>query len=103
MIVLELSLDDIDIDSGPRHRLAATKMLLITIQQGYEFRNHVYVDERSFHWTSFKALSTSATFVFTMDALLDHFLSATIPTSWNRCSKCVIIDAFDDVSPEYFC
>ncbi|GFT24636.1 hypothetical protein TNCV_2855951 [Trichonephila clavipes] len=50
-----------------------------------------------------KAVSTSATFVFTMDALLDHFLSATDLVSRNRCTKRVIVDAFGNVSPGYFC
>ncbi|GFW66641.1 hypothetical protein TNCV_1370741 [Trichonephila clavipes] len=33
-------------------RLAVTNIMFITVQQGYEFRNDVYVDRRSFHWTS---------------------------------------------------
>ncbi|GFT90009.1 hypothetical protein TNCV_4593011 [Trichonephila clavipes] len=46
-----------------------------------------------------KAVSASTTFVFTMDALPDRFLSATDPLSWNRCTKIVIVDAFGAVSP----
>ncbi|GFW41044.1 uncharacterized protein TNCV_414531 [Trichonephila clavipes] len=48
------------------------------------------------------AVSTSATLVFTIDALPDCFLSVTDPMSRNRCCKSVIIDAFGAVSPEYF-
>ncbi|GFX21407.1 hypothetical protein TNCV_2821151 [Trichonephila clavipes] len=51
----------------------------------------------------FKVVSTSATSVFTMDALPDPLLSATDPVSWNRSTRCVIIDTFADVSPGYFC
>ncbi|GFV41661.1 hypothetical protein TNCV_3628121 [Trichonephila clavipes] len=39
-----------------------------------------------------KAVSKSATFVFTMDALPDHFLPAPDLVSWNRCTKRVIVD-----------
>ncbi|GFW21222.1 hypothetical protein TNCV_1948451 [Trichonephila clavipes] len=44
-----------------------------------------------------KAVSTSATFVFTMDALPDRFLSATYTVSRNHCNKSVIVDAFGAV------
>ncbi|GFR17072.1 hypothetical protein TNCT_300541 [Trichonephila clavata] len=50
-----------------------------------------------------KAVSTSAIFVFTIDGLPDHFLCATCPVSRNRCTKCVIVDAFGADSPGYFC
>ncbi|GFX52029.1 uncharacterized protein TNCV_4653581 [Trichonephila clavipes] len=50
-----------------------------------------------------KAVSTSATFVFIMNALPDRFLSATDYVSRNRCTKSVIIGEFDAVSPGYFC
>ncbi|GFU18197.1 uncharacterized protein TNCV_2033471 [Trichonephila clavipes] len=50
-----------------------------------------------------KAVSTSATFVFIVNALPDLFLSVTDPVSRNRCTKSVIIDAFAAVSPGYFC
>ncbi|GFW46467.1 hypothetical protein TNCV_4811551 [Trichonephila clavipes] len=50
-----------------------------------------------------EVVSTSATFVFTMDALPDHFLSATDQVSRNRCPKCINADAFCDISPGYFC
>ncbi|GFX10401.1 uncharacterized protein TNCV_1867961 [Trichonephila clavipes] len=50
-----------------------------------------------------KAVSTSATFVFIMNALPDRFLSATDPASRNRCTKTVIIAALGAVSPGYFC
>ncbi|GFW88048.1 hypothetical protein TNCV_217201 [Trichonephila clavipes] len=50
-----------------------------------------------------KVVSTSATFFFTIDALPDHFLSATDPVSRNRSTKRAIIDAFGAVSPGYFC
>ncbi|GFU69210.1 hypothetical protein TNCV_3284881 [Trichonephila clavipes] len=90
------------------HHLAAAKILFITVQKGYEFRNDVYVDGRS--WISlastldfFSAISTSATFVFTKDARPHRFLSAIDPVSRNRCTKCVIFDAFGDVSLGYFC
>ncbi|GFV76085.1 uncharacterized protein TNCV_4671741 [Trichonephila clavipes] len=46
-----------------------------------------------------KAVSTSATFVFTMEALPDFFLSATDTVSRNYCT---IVDAFGAVSPGYF-
>ncbi|GFV80330.1 hypothetical protein TNCV_4957331 [Trichonephila clavipes] len=48
-------------------------------------------------------VSTSASFVFIMYALLDCFQSATDPVSRNRCTKRVIVDAFGAVSPGYFC
>ncbi|GFS99614.1 hypothetical protein TNCV_1971871 [Trichonephila clavipes] len=47
-----------------------------------------------------KAVSTSATFIFTMDALPVCFLSATDPVSRNHCPKRVIVDA---CGPGYFC
>ncbi|GFS70908.1 integrase catalytic domain-containing protein [Trichonephila clavipes] len=50
-----------------------------------------------------KAVFTFTTFVFTMDTLPYHFLSATDPVSLGRCTKRVIVDAFGAVSPEYFC
>ncbi|GFY24592.1 uncharacterized protein TNCV_1016381 [Trichonephila clavipes] len=50
-----------------------------------------------------KAVSTSATFVFIMNAVPDYFLFATDPESRNRYTKSVIIDAFGAVSPRYFC
>ncbi|GFT59712.1 uncharacterized protein TNCV_4693111 [Trichonephila clavipes] len=50
-----------------------------------------------------KAVSTCATFVFIMDAVLDRFLTAIDSVSRNRCTKSVIIDAFGVVSPGYFC
>ncbi|GFX61320.1 uncharacterized protein TNCV_1171591 [Trichonephila clavipes] len=50
-----------------------------------------------------KTASTSATFVFTMDALTECFLSAPDLVSRNHCTKRVIVDAFDAVSPGYFC
>ncbi|GFS96155.1 uncharacterized protein TNCV_1141291, partial [Trichonephila clavipes] len=50
-----------------------------------------------------KAVSTSATFFFTMDALPYRFLSITDPVSRNRCSKRVVGGAFGAVSPGYFC
>ncbi|GFV46745.1 hypothetical protein TNCV_1882041 [Trichonephila clavipes] len=46
---------------------------------------------------------TSATFVFTTDALPDRFLSATDPVPLNSCTKNVIVDAFGAVLPGYFC
>ncbi|PRD25932.1 UNVERIFIED_CONTAM: hypothetical protein NCL1_39493 [Trichonephila clavipes] len=50
-----------------------------------------------------KAVSISATFVFTMDALPDRFLSATDPVSWNRFTESVVVNAFGAVSLGYFC
>ncbi|GFR27934.1 hypothetical protein TNCT_704841 [Trichonephila clavata] len=50
-----------------------------------------------------KVVSTSATFVFTMVCLPNHFLSATDPVSQNRCTKCVIVEAFGAVSHGNFC
>ncbi|GFV50042.1 hypothetical protein TNCV_2354271 [Trichonephila clavipes] len=54
-----------------------------------------------------KEISTSATFVFTMDAVPlavpDCFLSATDNVSRNCCTKRVIADVFGAVSPGYFC
>ncbi|GFT30001.1 hypothetical protein TNCV_3349601 [Trichonephila clavipes] len=82
------------------HRLAATKIPFITVQQGYEFRYDVYVDGQSFLC---KVVTTSATFVLTMDALPNHFLYAIEPVSRNRCTKRVVVDAFGDNSPGYFC
>ncbi|GFX67385.1 hypothetical protein TNCV_720491 [Trichonephila clavipes] len=82
-------------------RLAATKILFITVQQGYEFHNDVYVDGQSlFNGLFCEAVSTSATFVSTMNSLPNCFLTATDPVSWNHCTNSVIIDA---VSPGYFC
>ncbi|GFU89223.1 hypothetical protein TNCV_2896711 [Trichonephila clavipes] len=76
----------------------------ITIQKGYEFRNDVYVDGRGlFNELLCKAVSISATNVFTMISLPDRFLSATDPVSRNRYTKSVIVDAFDAISPGYFC
>ncbi|GFU71683.1 uncharacterized protein TNCV_3036231 [Trichonephila clavipes] len=49
-----------------------------------------------------KVASTSATFVFIMNALPDRFGSATDPVSRNRFTKSVITDAFGAVSPGYF-
>ncbi|GFX73713.1 hypothetical protein TNCV_4290291 [Trichonephila clavipes] len=50
--------------------LAVTKRTLHYFQQGYEFYNDVYADGKPFNELLCKAVSTSATFVFTMDALL---------------------------------
>ncbi|GFY34399.1 hypothetical protein TNCV_3978591 [Trichonephila clavipes] len=50
-----------------------------------------------------KAISTSATFVFIMNAVPDRFLSATDPVSRNRFSKSDIIDALGAFPPGYFC
>ncbi|GFX99259.1 uncharacterized protein TNCV_2494401 [Trichonephila clavipes] len=47
-------------------------------------------DGRSFNGLLCKAVSPSATFAFTLDALPDRFLSATDPVSLNRCSKSVM-------------
>ncbi|GFU39217.1 hypothetical protein TNCV_1903011 [Trichonephila clavipes] len=81
-------------------RLAATKILFITVQLGNDFRNDVYVDGRSFFIElPHKVVSTSATFVFNLNSLSNRFLSATDPVSWNRCTKRVIVDAFGAVSP----
>ncbi|GFW31363.1 hypothetical protein TNCV_2664631 [Trichonephila clavipes] len=72
-------------------------------QQGYEFRNDVYVDRSVFlNELPCKAVSKSATFLFTMDALPDCFLSATDPMLRNRCTKRDTVVAFCAVSPEYF-
>ncbi|GFX12680.1 hypothetical protein TNCV_3158011 [Trichonephila clavipes] len=79
---------------------AATKHSLHHFQQGYEFRNNV---EYLFNGFLCKAVSTSATFVFTMDALPDRFHSATDPMSRKRCTKSVIVDAFCAVSSGYLC
>ncbi|GFX24225.1 hypothetical protein TNCV_1366061 [Trichonephila clavipes] len=49
-----------------------------------------------------KAVSTSATFVFTMDALPDRIMSATDPVPRNCCTQSIIVDAFGAVSPGYF-
>ncbi|GFX08572.1 hypothetical protein TNCV_4170711 [Trichonephila clavipes] len=48
------------------------------------------------------AVSTSVTFVSTMDAVPDRFLSATDLVSRNPCTKRVIVDAFRAASLEYF-
>ncbi|GFX03460.1 hypothetical protein TNCV_4634721 [Trichonephila clavipes] len=56
-----------------------------------------------FNGLLYKAVSTSTTFIFIMNALPDRFLSATDPMSRNRCGKRVIIDVFGAVSPGYFC
>ncbi|GFV22634.1 hypothetical protein TNCV_2078241 [Trichonephila clavipes] len=89
-------------DVGTLRRLAATKRTFHQFQQGYELRNDVYVDGRSLFSMDFfvKVVSTPATFVFTMDALPDRFLSATDTVS---STKRVIVDAFGAVSPGYFC
>ncbi|GFY00252.1 hypothetical protein TNCV_4710541 [Trichonephila clavipes] len=50
-----------------------------------------------------KTVSLSVIFVFTMNALPDHFLSATDPVSRNRSPKCVVVDAIGDFSPGYSC
>ncbi|GFX67478.1 DNA-directed RNA polymerase subunit [Trichonephila clavipes] len=56
-------------------------------------------------WTVFsidffaKAVSTSATFVFTVNALPDHFLFAIDPVLRNSCTKSVIVDSFGAVLP----
>ncbi|GFR04628.1 hypothetical protein TNCT_606001 [Trichonephila clavata] len=50
----------------------------------------------------YKAVSTSAAFVFTMNTLPDRFMSATDPLSRRCFTKRVIIDAFGVVSPGYF-
>ncbi|GFW60236.1 hypothetical protein TNCV_1843171 [Trichonephila clavipes] len=50
-----------------------------------------------------KAVFPSTTFVFSMDAQSDRFLSATNPVSRNHCTKNVIVNSFGDVSPGYFC
>ncbi|GFV65354.1 hypothetical protein TNCV_2072671 [Trichonephila clavipes] len=47
-----------------------------------------------------KAVSTSATFIFIMNALPDRFHLQSILC--NRCAKSVILDAFGAVSPGYF-
>ncbi|GFR22539.1 hypothetical protein TNCT_241681 [Trichonephila clavata] len=61
--------------------------------------------EKSFRLFSigllYKAVSTSATFVFTMVAQSDRFLSATDPVSRNRCTTRVIADAFSAVLRGY--
>ncbi|GFX07696.1 hypothetical protein TNCV_4159651 [Trichonephila clavipes] len=49
-----------------------------------------------------KTVSTSATFVFAMNALPDRFMSETGPMSCNHCTKSVINDAFGAVSSGYF-
>ncbi|GFX65496.1 hypothetical protein TNCV_4735441 [Trichonephila clavipes] len=79
-------------------RLAATNRTFHPFQQGYEFRNDVYVDGWSFQWTSLKTVST---FVFTMDAIPDRFRSATDHVSRNRCTINIIIDVFGAVSPGF--
>ncbi|GFT20021.1 hypothetical protein TNCV_4994221 [Trichonephila clavipes] len=45
-----------------------------------------------------KTVSTSATFVFIMNALPDGFMSATDPVSRNHCTKSVTIDALGAAS-----
>ncbi|GFT45049.1 hypothetical protein TNCV_3790431 [Trichonephila clavipes] len=37
------------------HCLATTERIGFTVQEGYEFRNDVYVDGWSFYWTSLKS------------------------------------------------
>ncbi|GFR24065.1 hypothetical protein TNCT_330841 [Trichonephila clavata] len=54
-----------------------------------------------FSLTLYKAVSTSAAFVFTMNTLPDRFMSATDPLSRRRFTKRVIVDAFGAVSPGY--
>ncbi|GFX86091.1 hypothetical protein TNCV_2341601 [Trichonephila clavipes] len=56
-----------------------------------------------FNGLLYKAVSPSATFIFTMDALPVHFLYATDPVSRNRSTERDIAHAFDAVSPGYFC
>ncbi|GFX14802.1 transposable element Tcb1 transposase [Trichonephila clavipes] len=75
------------------------------LQEEWRFLNSAVVDhliesmtDDVFNGLLFKAVSTSAPFVFTMDALLCRFLSATDPVSRNRCTKSVIVDAFGAVS-----
>ncbi|GFX60391.1 hypothetical protein TNCV_4076131 [Trichonephila clavipes] len=82
---------------------AATKIQFITVQKGYEFHNNVYVDGRSlFIGLLCKAFSTSAIFVFTMDALTERFMSATDPVSRDSGTERVIFDTFGAVSPGCF-
>ncbi|GFV46601.1 hypothetical protein TNCV_4111 [Trichonephila clavipes] len=50
-----------------------------------------------------KMVSTSATFVFIIDALPDGFLPAIDPVTQDRYTKSVIGDASGNVSPGYFC
>ncbi|GFX63969.1 estradiol 17-beta-dehydrogenase 2 [Trichonephila clavipes] len=50
-----------------------------------------------------RSVSSSSTFVTTIDALPDRFLSTTDPVSRNRCTERVIVDAFSAVLSGYFC
>ncbi|GFU22861.1 uncharacterized protein TNCV_4966071 [Trichonephila clavipes] len=80
----------------PRYRL-----LLIT-KDMKSIKMFVTMDGLSFGLLC-KEISTSATFISSMKALLDLFLSATDSVSRNRCTKRVIVDASGAVSPGYFC
>ncbi|GFX03394.1 hypothetical protein TNCV_4634061 [Trichonephila clavipes] len=72
---------------------AATKRTFHHFQHRSEFSNDAYVDtDGLFNGLLCKAVSTSATFVFIMNALPDHFLSATESVSLNRCTKSVKTD-----------
>ncbi|GFU86677.1 hypothetical protein TNCV_2880971 [Trichonephila clavipes] len=87
-----------------RNSNCAVENNFIIMKQGYEFRNDVYVDGRSlFCGLLCKVVSTSATLVFTMDALPNRFLTAIDPVTQDRYTKSVIVDAFGNVSPGYFC
>ncbi|GFX11312.1 hypothetical protein TNCV_2803761 [Trichonephila clavipes] len=84
-------------------RLTATKCTFHHFQQGYELCYNVYEEGRSlFNGLLCKAVSTSANFVFIMNALPDRFLSATDPVSRNRCTKRVLSLMLShlDISPE---
>ncbi|GFW09299.1 hypothetical protein TNCV_4276281 [Trichonephila clavipes] len=88
----------------PHERVSVSSARELTMQiwEFCDFRKERLTDSR-FIGLLCKAVSTSATFVFTMDAIVDRFLSATDPVSRNRCSKRVIVDTFSTVSPGYFC
>ncbi|GFU13784.1 hypothetical protein TNCV_939931 [Trichonephila clavipes] len=57
--------------------------------------NEVYADNGLFIGLLCKAVSTSAPFIFAMDALPDRFLSANDPVSRNLCTKSVMSLNFD--------